>query len=106
MVPEEGLLEDTLVPVDVEVVPLTPERVPVADDLTDCPAFGLGALETEVIDDLEAPPAEVEDLVAVDLVVVAPLLVLAMEELLTPAVLATEPKPLLVFEPVVEILGL
>lgn len=106
MVPDEGRLEDTLVPVEVEVPPLTPERVPaVDDDLTDCPAFGLEALETAVMDDLEAPDAE-EDLVAVDLVVAAPLLDLVMDELLEPAVLDTEPIPFLETEPVVEILGL
>lgn len=109
MVPVEVRLVDILVPVDAPVEPeeLTPARVPEEDDLTACPALGLGALETEVMDDLEAPPVADDDLVAVlALVAAAPLLDLAMEELLTPADLAVEPMPLLVAEPVVETLGL
>lgn len=101
----EGRLADILVPADP--VELTPARVPVEDDLTACPAFGLGALETEVMDDLEALPVVADDLVAVvDLVGAAPLLDLAIEELLAPADLLAEPIPFLVAEPVVEILGL
>ena len=65
----------------------------------------LGALLTEEIEDL-VPAAVPEDLVAVDDLVVAPALDLVMEELLVPALLETEPMPLLVVEPVVATLGL
>ncbi len=59
------------------------------------------------MDDLDAPLDLLEDLVAVEvLVLAAPVLDLVMDELLTPADLADEPIPLLVALPVVEILGL
>lgn len=59
------------------------------------------------MDDLDAPLDLLEDLVAVEvLVLAAPVLDLVMDELLTPADLAEEPIPLLVALPVVEILGL
>jgi hypothetical protein len=59
------------------------------------------------MDDLDAPLDLLEDLVAVEvLVLTAPVLDLVMDELLTPADLAEEPIPLLVTLPVVEILGL
>jgi len=59
------------------------------------------------MDDLDAPLDLLEDLVAVEvLVLAAPVLDLVMDELLTPADLAEEPMPLLVALPVVEILGL
>ena len=75
------------------------------DDLTVAPLV-LGALLTEEIEDL-VPAAVPEDLVAVeDLVVAAPALDLVMEELLMPALLETEPMPLLVLDPVVATLGL
>ncbi len=87
----------------------TVERVPAddEDDLTAWPALGLAVLVTEDMDDLDAPLDLLEDLVAVEvLVLAAPVLDLVMDELLTPADLADEPIPLLVALPVVEILGL
>jgi hypothetical protein len=80
-----------------------PEATP-EEDLTAAPLV-LGALLTEEIEDL-VPAAVPEDLVAVDDLVVAPALDLVMEELLVPALLETEPMPLLVVEPVVATLGL
>ena len=69
----------------------------------------LGALETEVIPDLELPDLTVEVaelvLVAPEDLVAAPLRTLVIAEDLVPAVLETEPMPLLTFEPVVEIRG-
>lgn len=83
------------------------ERLPTAVDLTDCPALGLAVLATEDIEDLAPLAAMPDDLVAVEVLVAgAPALDLTIEELLTPADLAVEPIPLLVVEPVVEILGL
>ena len=68
-----------------------------------------GALETEVIPDLELPDLTVEVaelvLVAPEDLVAAPLRTLVIAEDLVPAVLETEPMPLLTFEPVVEIRG-
>ena len=78
-------------------------EVPEAD-LTAVPDV-LGALLTEEIEDL-VPAAEPDDLVAVDVLVVAPLLDLVMEELLVPALRAAEPIPLLVEVALVAILGL
>ncbi len=82
---------------------MLPEATP-EEDLTAAPLV-LGALLTEEIEDL-VPAAVPEDLVAVDDLVVAPALDLVMEELLVPALLETEPMPLLVVEPVVATLGL
>ena len=82
---------------------MLPEATP-EEDLTAAPLV-LGALLTEEIEDL-VPAAVPEDLVAVDDLVVAPALDLVMEELLVPALLETEPMPLLVLEPVVATLGL
>lgn len=82
---------------------MLPEAAP-EEDLTAAPLV-LGALLTEEIEDL-VPAAVPEDLVAVDDLVVAPALDLVMEELLVPALLETEPMPLLVVEPVVATLGL
>ena len=82
---------------------MLPEATP-EEDLTVAPLV-LGALLTEEIEDL-VPAAVPEDLVAVDDLVVAPALDLVMEELLVPALLETEPMPLLVVEPVVATLGL
>ena len=70
----------------------------------------LGALETEVTPDLEEEevlPAGLVELVLVTPValVAAPLLALVVAEDLTPAVLETEPMPLLTLEPVVAIRG-
>lgn len=67
-------------------------------------------LATEVTPDLEEedvlPAGLVElDLVTPDVLVAAPLLALEVAEDLTPAVLETEPMPLLIPEPVVEIRG-
>ena len=78
-------------------------EVPEAD-LTAVPDV-LGALLTEEIEDL-VPAADPDDLVAVDDLVVAPLLDLVMEELLVPALRAAEPIPLLVEVALVAILGL
>ena len=78
-------------------------EVPEAD-LTVVPEV-LGALLTEEIDDL-VPAADPADLVAVDDLVVAPFLDLVMEELLVPALLETEPMPLLDADAVVATLGL
>lgn len=82
---------------------MLPEATP-EEDLTAAPLV-LGALLTEEIEDL-VPATVPEDLVAVDDLVVAPALDLVMEELLVPALLETEPMPLLVVEPVVATLGL
>ena len=98
----------TVVPEDL-VTPeaVVPVRPATEDDLTAFPDPLLGTLAIDEIDDLEDPLAELEDLVAVDVLVVAPpLLALVIEELLVPVVLDMEPIPLLVLEPVVEILGL
>ena len=73
-------------------------------DLTVVPEV-LGALLTEEIEDLD-PAADPLDLVAVEDLVVAPVLDLDMEELLMPALLAAEPIPLLVEDALVAILGL
>ena len=77
--------------------------VPVVD-LTAVPEV-LGALLTEEIEDL-VPAAAPFDLVAVEDLVVAPVLDLVIEELLVPALLAAEPIPLLVDVALVAILGL
>ena len=82
---------------------MLPEATP-EEDLTAAPLV-LGALLTEEIEDL-VPAAVPDDLVAVDDLVAAPALDLVMEELLVPALLETEPMPLLVVEPVVATLGL
>ena len=79
------------------------EETPDAD-LTAVPLV-LGALLTEEIEDL-VPAAVPDDLVAVDDLVAAPALDLVMEELLVPALLETEPMPLLFADAVVAILGL
>ena len=103
MVPEVPyvVLEDPL----ATVPPLT--RVPVEEDLTAWPEFGLAVLATDEMDDLAALEEVPEDLVAVEvLVVAAPVLERVMEELLAPAVLDTDPMPLLVADPVVATLGL
>ena len=68
--------------------------------------MGLAVLATEEMEDLAAPEIP-DDLVAVEvLVVAAPVLERVMEELLAPAVLDTDPMPLLVADPVVATLGL
>lgn len=68
--------------------------------------MGLEVLATEEMEDLAAPEIP-DDLVAVEvLVVAAPVLERVMEELLAPAVLDTDPMPLLVADPVVATLGL
>ena len=103
MVPEVPYVvrEDPL----ATVPPLT--RVPVEEDLTAWPEFGLAVLATDEMDDLAALEEVPEDLVAVEvLVVAAPVLERVMEELLAPAVLDTDPMPLLVADPVVATLGL
>ena len=84
---------------DLELTVEVPEA-----DLTAVPDV-LGALLTEEIEDL-VPAAEPDDLVAVDVLVVAPPLDLVMEELLVPALRAAEPIPLLVEVALVAILGL
>ena len=81
---------------------MVPEATP-EEDLTAVPV--LGALLTEEMEDL-VPEDVPEDLVAVEDLVVAPLLDLDMEELLMPALLAAEPIPLLVEDALVAILGL
>jgi len=82
-------------------------RLPVEDDLTAWPELGLAVLATDEMEDLAAPLETPEDLVAVEvLVVAAPVLERVMEELLTPADLEAEPKPVLVADPVVATLGL
>ena len=81
---------------------MVPEATP-EEDLTAVPV--LGALLTEEMEDL-VPEDVPEDLVAVEDLVVAPLLDLDMEELLTPALLEADPMPLLVAEAVVSSLGL
>ena len=96
--------EDLLTPVEATPVPVRPAA---EDDLTACPELGLGALATEDRDELDDLPAAPEDLVAVEVRVAgAPLLDLVMEALLVPVVLAMEPIPLLVVDPVVATLGL
>ena len=98
MVPEVDL--DPLVTVPALVL------VPEAEDLTAWPELGLAVLATEEMEDLAAPEIP-DDLVAVEvLVVAAPVLERVMEELLAPAVLDTDPMPLLVADPVVATLGL
>ena len=68
--------------------------------------MGLEVLATEEMEDLAAPEIP-DDLVAVEvLVVAAPVLERVIEELLTPADLEAEPKPVLVADPVVATLGL
>lgn len=85
--------------------------LPAEEDLTlDEEVDVLGALETEVIPDLEEVevlPAGLAELVLVAPVVLvaAPLLALVVAEDLTPAVLETDPMPLLTLEPVVEMRG-
>ena len=106
------------------VEPVEPERVlPIVDDPT-LPEVLLEEdltldedededpvlLATEVTPDLEEVdvlPAglAVLDLVTPDVLVAAPLLALEVAEDLTPAVLETEPMPLLMPDPVVEIRG-
>ena len=78
-------------------------EVPVVD-LTAAPEV-LGALLTEEIEDLD-PAAAPLDLVAVEDLVVAPILDLVIAELLVPALRAAEPIPLLVEVALVAILGL
>ena len=95
-------LEELAVPVP------TLERLPaVAPDLTACPAFGLEVLATEEMDDLEPFPTAADDLVATEVRVETPLvLLLEVAALLTPADLEADPRPLLVVEPVAATLGL
>ena len=103
MVPEVPyvVLEDPL----ATVPPLT--RVPVEEDLTAWPEFGLAVLATDEMDDLAALEEVPEDLVAVEvLVLTVPFLARDMEELLTPADLDEDPMPPLVFDTVVATLGL
>ena len=98
MVPDAIPAEDDLPLVEADLETL---------DLAVDPVTGvLATLVAEDTDDLAALPLAEEDLVAEDLVAVAPLLDLVIEELLVPAVLDIEPMPLLVVDPVVAILGL
>ena len=91
---------------ELPVLVPTLARLPVEEDLTAWPELGLEVLATEEMEDLAAPEIP-DDLVAVEvLVVAAPVLERVMEELLAPAVLDTDPMPLLVADPVVATLGL